>query len=183
MKKKYILIALFLLTVGIIAYYWAYQYRNNGSIELELIETMEYHNDNNDFRPTRVISKKLDIYWFLYEISRSYMPDDSGKNIYSLARERFESDTTSNNADLNNLLKEASFPDSLTKIFIQSLDLKEHDYIVGFNRILKCYYTIKHTEQEWIPNDDRIPLDMTYLPETEDTLYIYRIKAPKGKFR
>ena len=100
-----------------------------------------------------------------------------------MARERLEADTTSNNEDLFNLLKEAFFSDSLARVFIQSVDLKNYDYFVGFDRILKCKYSTEYSEQEWIPNDDRIPLELVCLPDTEDTLYIYRIKAPKGKFR
>lgn len=188
MKKKHIIIVFLLLITFFIVYYLVYQYQNNGSVELELVNIIEYHNKNKEFRPTRVISRKLDLYCFLYEISRYYYPDSSGKNIYSLARERLEADTTSNNEDLFNLLKEASFSDSLARIFYQSFYLKNHDYIVTFNKIQKCNYSIEYSEQEWIPKDDRKPLEPIYLSGTidtlyEDTLYIYRIKAPKGKFR
>ena len=183
MKKKYVVIVIFLLILGGIVYYLVYLNQNNGSVELELVSKMEYHNENTKFMPTRVISKKVELYWFLYEISRCYYPDSSGKNIYTLARKRLEADTTSNSADLFHLLKEASFTDSLGWVFIQSFDLKNHDYIVAFNKIQKCNYSIEYSEQEWIPKDDRIPLELIYLPCTKDTLYIYRIKAPKGKFR
>lgn len=183
MKKKNVLVVLFFPILGILVYYFVYLYQNNGSVELELVSKMEYHNENIKFRPTRVISKKDDLYVFLYEISRFYHPDSSGKNIYILARERLKADTTSNNEDLFHLLKEASFTDSLRWVFIQSFDLKKHDYIVAFNKIQKCNYSIEYSEQEWIPKDDRIPLELIDLPRTKDTLYIYRIKAPKGKFR
>ena len=95
MKKKYAFILLFLLILGVIVYYSVYLCQNNGSVELELVSNMEYHNENIKFRPTRVISRKVDLYLFLYEISRCYHPDSSGKNIYILARERLESDRTS----------------------------------------------------------------------------------------
>lgn len=188
MKKKYIIIVFLLLILFFTVYYLVYHYQNNGSVEIELVNEIEYHNGNKGFKPTRVISRKVDIYWFLYEISRCYYSDSSGKNIYSLARERLEADTTSNNEDLFYLLKEASFSDSLARVFIQSFDLKNHDYFVGFNKIQECNYSIDYSEQEWIPNDDRIPLEPIYMSGTvdtlyEDTLYIYRIKAPKGKFR
>ncbi|MBR5686609.1 MAG: hypothetical protein IKX36_01450 [Prevotella sp.] len=183
MKKKYIIIALISLIAFFIVHYLVYLYRNNGSVELEFVNKMEYHNDSIDFRPTRVISRKIDFYDFLYELSRCYYPDSSGKDIYTLARERAEADMTSNNADLFHLLQEASFPDSLARVFIHSFDLQNHDYIVAFNKIQKCNYSIEHTEQEWIPKDDRIPLEPIILPGTEDTLYIYRVKAEKGKFR
>ncbi len=183
MKKKYIIIALISLIAFFIVHYLVYLFRNNGSVELELVNMMEYHNDSIDFRPTRVISRKVDLYWFLYELSRCYYPDSSGKDIYTLAHERAEADTTSNNADLFHLLQEASFLDSLARVFIHSFDMQNHDYIVAFNKIQKCNYSIEYTEQEWIPKDDRIPLEPIYLPGTEDTLYIYRIKAEKGKFR
>lgn len=183
MKKENVLVVLFLFILGVIVYYSVFLYQNNGSVELELVSKMEYHNENIKFRPTRVISKKDDLYVFLYEISRCYHPDSSGKNIYILALERLEADTTSNNEDLFHLLKEASFTDSLRWVFIQSFDLKNHDYIVAFNKIQKCNYSLEYSEQEWIPKDDRIPLELIDLPCTKDTLYIYRIKAPKGKFR
>ena len=79
MKKKYVFIVLFLLILGVMAYYLVYLYQNNGSVELELVSKMEYHNENNKFWPTRVISRKGDIYSFLYEISRSFHPDSSEK--------------------------------------------------------------------------------------------------------
>jgi hypothetical protein len=183
MRRKHIIIALISLIAFFIVHYLVFLYRNNGSVELELVNKMEYHNDNIDFRPTRVISRKVNLYGFLYELSRCYYQDSSGKDIYTLAREREEADTTSNNADLFQLLHEASFPDSLARVFIYSFDLDNHDYIVAFNKIQKCNYSIEYTEQEWIPKDDRIPLEIMYLPGTEDTLYIYRIKAAKGKFR
>lgn len=185
MKKKYIIIVLLLLITFFIAYYMVYQYQNNGSVELELVNKMEYHNENDFFRTgtSEIISEKKDIYYFLYLISRHAYADSLKRSVYSLARERLEADTTSNNEDLFNLLKEAFFSDSLARVFIQSVDLKNYDYFVGFDRILKCKYSTEYSEQEWIPNDDRIPLELICLPDTEETLYIYRIKAPKGKFR
>ena len=184
MKKRHIIIAVILLIAFFIVHYLVYLYRNNGSVELELVNIMEYHNDSIDFRPTRVISRKVELYRFLYELSRCYYPDSSGKDIYTLASERAEADTAiNNNVDLFHLLQEASFPDSLARLFIHSFDLKNHDYIIAFNKIQKCNYSIEYTEQEWIPKDDRIPLEIKYLPGTEDTLYIYRIKAAKEKFR
>lgn len=183
MRRKHIIIALISLIAFFIVHYLVFLYRNNGSVELELVNKMEYHNENEAFRTTEIISAKKDLYYCLYAISKRNYAHSINRSVYSLARERLEVDTTSNNADLFHLLHEASFPDSLARVFIHSFDLQNHDYIVAFNKIQKCNYSIEHTEQEWIPKDDRIPLEIMYFPGTEDTLYIYRIKAAKGKFR
>ena len=81
-------------------------------------------------------------------------------------------------------MKELSMEDSLREI-ADSLNIEHFDYIVSFNKILWCEYSSEFTESDGISADEdtRIPLDIKNLELKGDTLYIYKVCAPKGLYR
>ena len=81
-------------------------------------------------------------------------------------------------------MKELSMGDSLREI-ADSLNIEDFDYIVSFNKILWCEYSSEFTESDGISADEdtRIPLDIKNLELKGDTLYIYKVCAPKGLYR